>query len=178
MRAIIIAAIAILATACAREDAQPQHAADAPALSIFHAALDGAHFPTQTGSAATGEATITVDHAAQTVDLALTVHGMTLDSLWDMLVTSPVGPLHLHLYDASGDAVVLMPFPYSEEFAASADGFTVTVTDAPYAERAALAQSALSFDEFVAGLGSGQAYLNLHTDAFHDGEISGLVTAE
>jgi hypothetical protein len=46
------------------------------------------------------------------------------------------------------------------------------VQNYPYAEGAALLRSDMSFDTFVATLSSDFVYLNIHTDAHQDGEIS------
>ena len=49
-----------------------------------------------------------------------------------------MGPVHLHLYAANGDISLLVPFPYGASYAATADGFTLSVDDYSYAEGAAL----------------------------------------
>lgn len=89
-----------------------------------------------------------------------------------------MGPVHLHLYAANGDISLLVPFPYGAAYTATPDGFTLRVEDYPYAEGAALLRSDMSFETFVATLGSEFVYLNVHTDAFQDGEISGRLVRE
>lgn len=150
----------------------PAHAAQLN----FTAALAGRQDPTNTGSAATGTATISIDTDAKTVDVTLRVQGISLDGLWDHVVHSGVGPVHLHLYAANGDISLLVPFPYGPSYSATSDGFMLMANGLPYAENAALVGSTLSFDQFAASLGSDFVYLNIHTDAFHDGEISGRLT--
>jgi len=44
-----------------------------------------------------------------------------------------------------------------------------------YVAGVTLVKSTLSFDDFVAGMKSGLIVLNVHTDQFNPGEISGLV---
>lgn len=139
----------------------------------YTAALDGVTAPTNTGSVATGTATVSVDTDARTVSVRMQVHGITGDNLWDHVIHNGMGPVHLHLYATDGDISLLVPFPYGASYAATPDGFTLDVENYSYAEGAALLRSDMSFETFVATLGSDFVYLNIHTDAFQDGEISG-----
>jgi hypothetical protein len=139
----------------------------------FRAALDGRTLPTITGSSATGTATVRVHTEAQTVDMSMTIHGISRDQLWDHVIHSGRGPVHLHLYAENGDISLLVPFPYGASYADSADGFTLNVENYSYAEGAALLGSEMSFDEFVATLGTAFVYINVHTDTVTEGEISG-----
>lgn len=142
----------------------------------YTATLDGVTAPTNTGSVATGTARVSVDTDAQTVSVSMTITGITVDDLWDHVIHAGMGPVHLHLYAADGDISLLVPFPYGATYAATPDGFTLSVEDYSYATGAALLQSDMSFDTFVATLGGEFVYLNIHTDAFQDGEISGRLT--
>ena len=72
---------------------------------------------------------------------------------------------------------LIAPFPFGETYAETPDGFTVTLSDFPYAEAADRTRSDLSFEQFVAALANDPIYLNVHTEAFGDGEISGRVVA-
>lgn len=139
----------------------------------YTSSLDGLTAPTNTGSVATGTARISVDTDAQTVSVDMRISGITTDNLWDHVIHNGMGPVHLHLYAANGDISLLVPFAYGAAYAATPDGFTLHVEDYPYAEGAALLHSDMNFDTFVATLGSEFVYLNIHTDAFQDGEISG-----
>jgi hypothetical protein len=139
----------------------------------YSAALNGVTAPTETRSIATGAAAITVDTEAQTVSVHMQIHGITADQLWDHVVHNGMGPVHLHLYAANGDISLLVPFPYGASYTATPDGFTLNVENYSYTEGAALLQSDMSFETFVATLGADFVYLNVHTDAFQDGEISG-----
>lgn len=146
----------------------------------FNATLRGDTAPTTTGSPATGTARIVVDLDKKTVDLSLIVTGITIEGLWDPLVAQPMGPIHLHLYamtdhDHGGDATLVMPVPFGDNFEASQNGFTVTMEDYAYATGAAVLGSQTTFEAFVQAMESGAVVLNIHTDKFNDGEISGPV---
>ena len=143
----------------------------------FHAALDGKYGSAPTGSAATGRAEIKVDTARQTISVDLTVKGITPDQLWDQLVAAPIGPVHLHKYAtaAGGDSVLVVPLPYGPDYKATKNGMRVTTKNHEYAAGAALLKSTLTFDDFVAAMQGGLIVLNIHTDAFNPGEISGRV---
>ena len=139
----------------------------------FTAALNGHQTPTITGSMAAGVATVDVDVEAQTVSVSMDVTGISLDGLYDHVIHAGVGPVHLHLYGEDGQVSLLVPFPYGAAYSDTAGGFRLAIEGLPYAENAARVGSTLSFDQFVQTLGSDFVYLNIHTDAVHDGEISG-----
>lgn len=139
----------------------------------FTGALNGNQPPTITGSMATGNAVVAIDIEAQTIDVTLDVTGISLDALYDHVIHAGVGPVHLHLYAANGDISLLVPFPYGAAYTDEPSGFRLALENFPYAENAARVGSTLTFEEFVATLGAEFVYLNVHTDAFNDGEISG-----
>jgi hypothetical protein len=143
----------------------------------FHAVLDGKSGPNPTGSAASGTARISIDTKRQRVSVDLTVDGITIDALWDKLVASPIGPIHLHKYAtaAGGDSVLVLPLPYGADYRATRHGLRVTMKGYDYAAGAKLLKSDLTFDAFVAAMRDGLVILNVHTDAFNPGEISGRV---
>jgi hypothetical protein len=150
----------------------------APAFSaevMFAAALRGDKEPTNTGSKAVGDAKIVVDISTQTVDVDLKVTGIRFDDFYDQVHHAPVGPIHLHHYAANGDVTLVMPFPMGPSYAETKDGFTVTVRDYPYAAGAKIVETPLSFEQFLAALKAGIVVLNIHTDKFNQGEISGTV---
>jgi CHRD domain len=164
---VVAAALAALAVA-------------APAWSaevVFTAALRGDTEPTNTGSKAAGDAKIAVDTATQTVDVDLKVTGITLTDFWAQVHHAPVGPIHLHHYAANGEVTLIMPFPAGPSYAATADGFTLTVRDYPYASGAKIVQTPLSFEQFLGSLKAGIVVMNIHTTKFNDGEISGKIVA-
>jgi hypothetical protein len=153
-------------------------AAPAPAeILTFHTSLDGKYGAEPTGSAATGKARIDVDTKRRTVSMDMTIDGISPDALWDKLVAAPIGPVHLHKYatPAGGDSVLVVPFPFGADYKATKKGLRVTTKDYDYAAGAALLKSTLSFDDFVAAMKGGLIVLNIHTDAFNPGEISGRV---
>jgi hypothetical protein len=143
----------------------------------FHASLDGKYGAEPTGSKATGKARIKVDTKRRTISMDMTADGLTPDALWDKLVAAPIGPVHLHKYatPAGGDSVLVVPFPYGPTYRATPRGMRVTTKDYDYAAGAKLLKSTLTFDEFVAAMKGGLIVLNIHTDAFNPGEISGRV---
>ena len=143
----------------------------------FKASLDGKYGAEPTGSAATGKAKIKVDTARRRVSVDLAVDGITREALWDKLVAAPIGPVHFHKYatPAGGDSVLVLPLPYGADYQPTKRGFRVTMKDYDYEAGAKLLKSTLSFDDFVAAMRSGLVILNVHTDAFNPGEISGRV---
>ena len=143
----------------------------------FHVALDGKSGPEPTGSPATGTAKVRVDTVTHRVSVDLEVNGITIDDLWDTLVKAPVGPIHFHKYAtaAGGDSVLALPLPFGPDYHAEKWGLKVRMKNYDYVAGAALVKSTLSFDDFVAGMKSGLIVLNVHTDQFNPGEISGLV---
>lgn len=163
MRALILAAAAF--AACAHHPAQA-------AELHYTATLTGRQAPTNTGSAATGWARIDVDTATQTVDAQIEIHGLRMAELAAHLAHAPMGPMHLHRYQGD-DVTLILPFPMGSAYSETADGFTVTLRHYAYAEGAAIVRSSLSFDQFLAALAHDPVFLNIHTERFGEGEISG-----
>ncbi|WP_395645210.1 CHRD domain-containing protein [Terricaulis sp.] len=160
---IIAAAAALIAFATAPAAAEQI---------TYTATLNGVTEPTATGSAAAGTATISVDTATQTIDARIEIHGLRTGQLAQHLAHSRMGPMHLHRYQGD-DVTLILPFPFGDTYAATADGFTVTLSDYPYADGAQRTGSRLDFAAFVAALAGDPIFLNVHTEAFGDGEISG-----
>jgi hypothetical protein len=146
----------------------------------FHVALDGKSGPEPTGSAATGKAKVRVDTVRHTVWVDLTVDGITIDNLWDKLVAAPIGPIHFHKYASAADSnsVLALPLPFGADYHATSRGLHVQMRDYDYVTGAALLKSTLTFDDFVAAMKGGLVVLNVHTDKFNPGEISGTVVAD
>lgn len=146
----------------------------------FRASLDGKYGREPTGSAATGNANIRVDTVSRRVSVDLGVDGITVEHLWDTLVKAPVGPIHFHKYatSAGGDSVLALPVPFGVGYRATPNGLRATMADYDYVAGAKLLNSSLSFEDFVAGMKQGLIILNVHTDKFNGGEISGVVVAE
>lgn len=143
----------------------------------FRAKLDGKYGAEPTGSDATGTARIKVDTKRQRVSVDLKVDGITTEALWDKLVAAPIGPVHFHKYatPGGGESVLVLPLPYGADYHATKSGLRVTMKDYDYNAGAKLLKSTLGFDQFVEAMRSGLVILNVHTDAFNPGEISGRV---
>ena len=146
----------------------------------FTAALSGDREPTVTGSKASAQAVILVDTEKQTVDLRLYVSGLTVESLSNGLRAAPMGPIHLHIYGGhdhnhAADAALVFPAPYGPSYSPGEDSFKVETGEVPYAKGAALVNSKATFDDFVNSMRDGRVVLNIHTNRFGDGEISGDV---
>jgi hypothetical protein len=150
-------------------------AAPAQAAQLHYAAtLNGVQYPTETGSPATGAATFDIDTDAQTIDAHIAITGLKFADLSQHLAHSRMGPMHLHRYQGD-DVTLILPFPFGASYAETADGFTVDIDNYPYADGAERTGSHLSFEQFLAALANDPIYLNIHTQAFGDGEISGRV---
>ena len=141
----------------------------------FRATLDGTAIPTTTGSPAHGRVTVKVDTKSQRVSVELDVQGITLDQLNDALVAKPIGPVHFHQYRTADDVEAVLPVPYGANYRATRTGFHVSMRNYAYAEGAKLLNDQDTFEEFVDALNAGKIVINIHTDKFPDGEISGKV---
>ena len=141
----------------------------------FRATLDGTAIPTTTGSPAHGRVTVKVDTKTQRVSVELDVQGITLDQLNDALVAKPIGPVHFHQYRTADDVEAVLPVPYGANYRATKNGFHVSMRNYAYAEGAKLLNDQDTFDEFVDAMNAGKIVINIHTDKFPDGEISGKV---
>lgn len=154
-------------------------AADARSLT-YSAALSGDSASAKTGSKATATAQIVVDTDAMTVAVRMQVSGMPVTALWDTLVAAPIGPVHLHQY-AGADlsdpnaSVLAFPVPFGSSYAATQQGFAVDTGPQSFAKGMATLGSKARFEQFLAALDRGAIVLNIHTDAFNAGEISGPV---
>jgi len=156
----------------------------------YHVALNGQYGSSPTGSTAIGHATVHVDTVTRRVSVDLDVAGITIDDLWDKLVAAPIGPIHFHEYGSAmssgamssgamnSSSMLVLPLPVGPAYRPTPAGLHVTMKDFDYASDAALVQSTLSFDDFVAAINKGLIILNVHTDKFNPGEISGLVVPD
>jgi hypothetical protein len=141
----------------------------------FRATLDGTASTSATGSPAWGKAVVKVNTKSQRVSVDIDVHGITLDQLNDALVAKPIGPVHFHQYRTADDVDPVLPVPYGANYRATKDGFRVSMRDYAYADGAKLLNNTDPFDDFVNAMSAGKIVLNIHTDKFPDGEISGKV---
>ena len=166
MRSILLlgasAAVAIAAPAAAK-------------TLTYTATLTGTEMTSQTNSPARGKAVIKVDTRTQKVSVELDVSGITLDGLNDALVAKPIGPVHFHEYRTADDVEAVLPVPYGANYTATKDGFHVSMRDYAFDDGVKLLNSGIKFDEFVNAMSAGRIVLNIHTDKFPDGEISGKV---
>lgn len=147
------------------------------AIMTYSSTLNGANEAPPNGSPATGQTTVTIDDATNM---------MTINASFSNLI-GPTTMAHIHcctmlpLTGTVGVATSLPTFP----------GFPAGVTSGSYTETFNLLNLATYNTNFVnnnggsvesarlaflAGLGSGRAYLNIHTSAFPGGEIRGFLT--
>ena len=77
--------------------------------------------------------------------------------------------------ERTDDVEAVLPVPYGANYRATKTGFHVSMRDYSYAEGAKLLNDQDTFDEFVDALNAGKIVINIHTDKFPDGEISGKV---
>ncbi len=141
----------------------------------FRATLDGTASTSPTGSPARAKAVIKLDLKAQTVSVDIDVSGITLDQLDKALVAKPIGPVHFHQYRSADDVDPVLPVPYGADYRATKDGFRVSMRDYRYADGAKLLNNSDTFEDFVDAMNAGKIVLNIHTDKFPNGEISGKV---
>ncbi len=149
-------------------------------ITTYSATLSGNSASAHTNSKATGTAQISVDSEAKTVAVRMQVDGMPMTALWDTLVAAPIGPVHLHQYAGADFAdpnasMLAFPLPYGSSYTPTPTGFMVDTGPQSYAKGMATLGSKASFDAFVTALDRGTIVLNIHTDAFNAGEISGPV---
>lgn len=163
--------IPLLAAAAAMMLAGP---AAAKTLS-YAATLTGSATTSPSGSPARGKAVIKVDTKTQRVSVELDVTGIPLDGLNDALVAKPIGPVHFHEYRNPEDVEAVLPVPFGANYTSTKLGFHVSMRNYPFEDGVKLLNSGEKFDEFVNALDAGRIVLNIHTDKFPDGEISGKV---
>lgn len=149
------------------------------AVNIYTANLSGPNESPSNSSPGTGSATVTIDTTANTMTVSVTFAGLTAGTTAS----------HIHAATASpftGTAAVATQVP-------TFSGFPLGVTSGTYGPTlfdllststynpafitanggtAASAEAAL-----LAAIGSGRAYLNIHTTAFPGGEIRGFLVA-
>ncbi len=142
----------------------------------FRAVLGGTRPPTITGSPASGVAKVRVDTTTKRVSVDLDVTGISLDQLSKADIAKPTGPVHLHEFRGSDDNDAILPLPYGAAFHSTRTGFRIELRDMDYAARTKLTGSSMTIDELVTLMHAGRIVLDIHTDKFPDGEISGPVS--
>lgn len=151
-----------------------------PKIELYCAILNGQSPPYNTGSLATARATIRIDRLVQSVAISLDVNGLTTEALWDKLVAAPIGPIHLHSYvnaaitDPSVSSLAF-PVPYGKTYKSTREGFRVRGGAINYDSALSTMKEGVDFATFLGAIDSGSVLVNIHTDRFNDGEISGLV---
>lgn len=146
----------------------------------YSAALSGDSVTSKTGSKATGNAQIIVDDANGSVSVSISVSGITVEQLSSALVKAPIGPIHLHLYSSPdlsdpNSVTLALPVPFGVAYENTGTGFSVRMADYPYSLGAALLGAKASLKGFIEALDKGVVALNIHTNAFPGGEISGAI---
>ncbi len=145
---------------------------------IFTANLSGLNENPATPSPATGQATVTLDPVAQTLQLNVTFIGLTTNDTAAHIhccLPAPLSPNNV------GVATTVPAFP----------GFPLNVTSGNYSSAVfdltqpliynpafVTAQGGLPQAEaaLIAGIMNSETYLNIHTTAFPGGEIRGFLT--
>lgn len=144
----------------------------------YTAVLTGDQEPTPVTTTAVGLGSLTVDTYAETYSATLDVTGLSLLDLFDPLVVSPVGPVHLHNAPVGVNGPIAIAFPFWPTiYSNAADGFSLAVTDQSFADAIALSGASLTFQDFLAELDSGNIYFNVHTDFAPGGELRGALAA-
>ena len=175
--AALLTTIAASVSGCAT-DGETGGAAKCIAPNICLAVrLDGKGEYSATGSAATGIAFIAIDVAAKRVTLSANIDGIALADLADNLVAAPIGPVHIHQYADDSVSALALTFPYGAQYSERPNGFALNAVDVDFTERSKLADPAMSFDAFVAAATANKLVLNIHTDKFNAGEISGVLAS-
>ncbi|WP_308916696.1 CHRD domain-containing protein [Jannaschia sp. LMIT008] len=153
----------------------------------YDAVLNGAQAVPSSPSKATGNATLVVDDADETLDFTLAVDGISIPDFAPSFDEGPLGPLHIHFGGVGQTGPVVIPFPRPSTLAgagyvATATGFTLEALDYAYSDAVALSEStqanftAASFDDFLAALDASDYYVNIHTTTVVSGEIRGQVS--
>lgn len=143
-------------------------------LSHYTAYLDGSQQVPANESKATGKAKLTVNSHDQTLSFRLSVMGIHTSDLYDTLVSSLLGPLHLHEAAVGLNGAISIPFAFNTtDYVDTEKGFELRVKNYAYSDALSLLGSTQSFTDFVAGLNEGGVYVNVHTDAYTGGEIRG-----
>ncbi len=171
----LLPAIAVSLSACATIKASDAAAKCAEPNICLAVKLDGKGEYSPTGSAATGVAFVNIDVAAKQVTLSAVIDGITIADLADNLVAAPIGPVHVHQYASDQVSALALTFPYGAQYSERPNGFALEAEGVDFAERSKLADPAMTFDAFVAAARERKLVLNIHTDKFNAGEISGVL---
>lgn len=137
------------------------------AMVTSEAYLDALQSVPSNGSVATGVATVVFDTTALTLDLTLSVVGISLADITfpsGGLAFGAIGPVHIHREVAGTNGPVVVPFADAVDYSATATGFDLSTTG-------------VSFDAaLLPDIASGGLYLNVHTIQNPSGEIRGQLS--
>ena len=148
---------------------------------VFAATLTGAQEVPPSGSPATGNALVTVDAAANTLSVSLTFSGLTSGNTAAHIHCCLATPF------ASANVMVATTTPTFTDFPTGttagtydhlfnlldAGTYNPAFVTSPFNPSGTLAGAAAAL---VAGITSGETYLNIHTSNFPGGEIRGFLT--
>ena len=134
------------------------------ALITSEISLDALQSVPANPSTATGTATVEFDTAGLTLNLSLSVIGISLADVTfpgGGLAFGGIGPVHIHEAAAGSTGPVVVPFPDAVDYTDTASGFD-------------LSSSGVSFaSTLLPAITSGAVYLNVHTLTNPSGEIRG-----
>lgn len=139
----------------------------------FRGTLGGTKPPAMTHSPASGRAEVKVDLDKHRVSLDLEVTGITLAQLASTLKDQPAGPVQFHQVHGPGDVEIAMGVPFGASYRPTKDGFRVVLRDYDYDAGRKAVGGFLSIEEFATALRAGNVFLDVRTEKFPGGEISG-----
>ncbi len=117
-------------------------------------------------SAATGSANLIFDTIAKTLDISVTITGISLSDVTfplGGLAFGALGPFHIHQGAPGTNGVIVVPFSSASFYADTATGLSINATG-------------VSFDAtLIPDLLAGNLYLNVHTLDYGSGEIRGQI---
>lgn len=144
------------------------------ALITRTAVLNGSQEVPSNGSTAGGVATATVDTAAMSVAVHLSVTGISLADITfpsGPLAFGVIGPVHIHIGARGSNGGVAIPFGNMADYAATASGFDLSSTGG-------MVLPSFTFNQFLTAFAEGNTYFNVHTLNSPGGEIRGQVVPE
>jgi hypothetical protein len=147
----------------------------------FTSVLSGSNENPSVATAAQGLGSLRVDTVAKTLDVALLVSGIKIDSslalpgesslsddFKNVIAGGALGPIHLHQGGAGQNGGILVAFPFGATYQHAANGFLLTVEDLDISD---------VFDTFITEANAGRVYFNVHTNENPGGEIRGQLDA-
>lgn len=139
----------------------------------FRGTLGGTKPPAMTHSPASGRAEVKVDLDRHRVSLDLEVTGITLAQLTAALKDQPAGPVQFRQVHGPGDTDIALGVPFGTAYRATKDGFRVSLRDYDYDAGRKAVSADLSVEDFATAMRAGRIFLDVCTERFPNGEISG-----